>query len=47
EITEKVINNGETFIGKVNIGGEDMLGQYIPIKKKWFWKSHCNVVCWC
>lgn len=32
EITEKVINNGETFIGKVNIGGEDMLGQYIPIK---------------
>lgn len=33
-IVETVINNGQTFIGKVDVAGEDMLSQYIPIKNE-------------
>ena len=32
DIVNTVINNNETFIGKVTIGGKEMLGQYLPIR---------------
>lgn len=32
DIVNTVINNNQTFIGKVTISGKEMLGQYLPIR---------------